>query len=510
MVALLAFVFWRGAQLDVPFYWDEAWVYAPAVKAMTASGVSFLPSGLDPSLSRGHPLLFHGLASSWATIFGTSAFALHSFSLLVAVLLVLAVYLLSNFLGDESLGLAAALFLMANESFLAQSGLLLPELMLALWVVLSTYFYLKRSHWGYIVCASCALLTKEAALAPILAFSAWQLVLAWSERNEKRVVALNWLFLSLTPVVIGALYFLVQYLTFGWVLFPEHIDLITWDMKDLAYKSREIFTAIFEEQGRIVFTYAITLLATILWKQGSKVNRALGSLLFIAVVKALWGRWPIPFIPEPLSSLLILTALFFVLFVPLYRKEGGMFEIMPLTFLAVTAFWAFSALNFYTDRYLLVLFPLLSVGGMFYLRRVLDQYRRWAFPLVALFCIGVQAAYIGNDEKIGDTRLSYLDAIAADLAMIRYCEELELYDAVIESDFIQARYMQDPDAGYLSSARTFAHVVNQESEIQTFAIVTSNRQTDQLRERDNADYSLVYRISIGKAWSELYERRVHR
>ena len=33
-------------------------------------------------------------------------------------------------------------------------------------------------------------------------------------------------------------------------------------------------------------------------------------------------------------------------------------EIIPLTFLVVIAFWGFTALNFYTERYLLLLFPL--------------------------------------------------------------------------------------------------------------------------------------------------------
>lgn len=507
LVVLLAFVVWRGSQLNVPFYWDEAWVYAPAVKAMTDTGVSFLPSGLDPLLSRGHPLLFHGLATAWATMFGTSAIALHSFALLIAVLLILAVYELGRSIGEEAVGLGSALFVLVNEAFIAQSGLLLPELMLALWVVLSVYFYLKRSYLGYIACASCALLTKEAALAPILAFSVWQLVLALWGGNVGKRAALKWSLVALVPLCVGAGFLLLQYLTFGWVFFPEHIAMMTWDMKDLAYKSRVIFTAIFEEQGRLVFTYASTFIATLLWKQGSKVNRWVGALLFIAVIKALWGRWPIPFIPEPLSSLLLLVVLCFVLFIPFYRVNGRAWEILPLTFLVTVAFWGFSALNFYTDRYLLVLYPLLAIAGMFYLKHVLDHYRQWLFPAVALVCIVVQAERIGKDEKVGDTRLSYLDAIATDKAMIRFCEEQDLYDASIGSDFIQVHYMQDVGAGYLGSKRTFTNMVSHSTTDSQYAIVTSNTQTVQLRERDSTAYSRIHRVEIGKAWSELYVRR---
>lgn len=506
VLTLIAFVIWRGLLLDVPFYWDEAWVYAPAVKSMTAHGISFLPSGLDPTFSRGHPVLFHALASSWATVFGTSAVALHAFALLIGALLILAIYRAGSVLGSEEVGLAAALMVLFNEAFLAQSGLLLPELMLAMWVVLATTFYVKRNSWGYLICAGCALLTKEAAIAPIIAFIVWQLIRSLFGGAEGREGALKWALIGTAPLLIGVGYFVIQYLTYGWVFFPEHIGMMTWDLKDLTYKSRLIFLELFEVQRRWMLLYGSTLVATLLWRNGRVVNRVVGALLFVAAIKALWGRWPLPFIPEPLSTLVILIPLFFVLFMPIYRKEGQRMEIIPLTFLVVIAFWGFTALNFYTERYLLLLFPLVAVAGMFYLEQVLRSYKKWLFPVVALLCIGTQASRIGADDGVGDTRLSYLDAIATDQAMIMYCEELQLHGSTFRTDFIQSRYMQDPGAGYLRSDRVFSNITSTPVGEEPFAIVTCNSRVERPADLRNEGYHLIHRVEIGKAWSELYAR----
>src|SRR5437868_2860850 len=92
LLVLLVFVCFKIPLLHYPFYCDEGWVYAPAVKTMALHGPSLLPGAIPDSLSRGHPLMFHFLCSLWIRCFGSSNIAVHSFPLLVSVIFMFALY----------------------------------------------------------------------------------------------------------------------------------------------------------------------------------------------------------------------------------------------------------------------------------------------------------------------------------------------------------------------------------------------------------------------------------
>lgn len=505
-LSLFAFVCWRAFLLDVPFYWDEAWVYAPAVMAMEANGVSLLPDAIDTALSRGHPLLFHATAGAWATVFGTTPLSLHAFALTLATALLLAVFSLGRWLVNAMVGLAAALLVLTSEPFLAQSGLLLPEILLALCVVSALYAYLRRRAWQYLAWASAALLTKEAAVVLVLGVIAWRFVRLIDGPADQRPSNVKWLAISAVPFLVGSLHFVVQYRMFGWVFFPEHMGLITWDLKDIAYKARVIYAALFEEQGRSLQVFAFAFLGVALWRAIGWLQKLAIMLVFVASVKMLWGRWPLPLVPEPLSTLFAFGILFFLFFLPLSRKEGERSEILPLIFLITIAGWAFSAMNFYTDRYLLILVPLLALALAYWLSTVLDKWRPWLYPLVMGICVVLQTTRIGVDGKIGDTRLSYLDAIEVDRAMVERCEHSGMHDALIAADFMQIAYMQDTTLGYLSDRRSFTRMTSMVAPDVVFAIINSSTPEYRIREVKNAGYSVIERFQKGLAWSELLRR----
>ena len=68
ILAIIAFIIYKMPHLSLPYYWDEAWVYGPAVRLMEQTGLSLLPDALPVYYSRGHPLLFHFLGASWIKI----------------------------------------------------------------------------------------------------------------------------------------------------------------------------------------------------------------------------------------------------------------------------------------------------------------------------------------------------------------------------------------------------------------------------------------------------------
>ncbi|MGL5890546.1 MAG: glycosyltransferase family 39 protein, partial [Bacteroidia bacterium] len=146
LLALLcaAFVLIKLPYVDLPYYWDEAWVYAPAVQEMAASGPSLAPDAIPAELTRGHPLLFHFFAAIWVTIFGNTPVAAHSFALFVSLLLLLAVYRTASRVFSPGAGIAAVVLICVQPVFFAQSGLLLPEIMLALFLLLALQAYTEN------------------------------------------------------------------------------------------------------------------------------------------------------------------------------------------------------------------------------------------------------------------------------------------------------------------------------------------------------------------------------
>lgn len=169
LLVAFAFILFKLPYLSLPYYWDEAWVYAPAVKAMHENGISLLPWAIPPELSRGHPLLFHVLGALWMRAFGDTFTAMHSLPLCISILLILASYWLGARLGGEWMGASAALLVASNEMLLAQSGLLLPEVTLALLMTLAVIAYLARFPWLYLITCTLALWTKETALVLVIA-----------------------------------------------------------------------------------------------------------------------------------------------------------------------------------------------------------------------------------------------------------------------------------------------------------------------------------------------------
>ena len=164
LILLIPFIIFQITILNRPFYWDEAWSYASAVEAMFQKGPSLLPGAIDAYLYRGHPTFFYFITTVWMKIFGPTLVSIHSFFLIVSILLVFAVYKLGQFIGGKTVALLASVSLLLTPLFIAQAGFLLPEVMLALFSVLAVYFYLRKKIILEIICCSLILLTKETGL----------------------------------------------------------------------------------------------------------------------------------------------------------------------------------------------------------------------------------------------------------------------------------------------------------------------------------------------------------
>ena len=130
-IALLVFIFYKIPHLYEPLFWDEVGVYGRSVFALIDTEIGFQPKYLEPTMSRGHPMLYVYLTASFTKLFGSNVFAMHLFNLCVSVALLISIFYIGSKLWTKKVGLFAALLLVAQPLFIAQSVLVFPEMMLA-------------------------------------------------------------------------------------------------------------------------------------------------------------------------------------------------------------------------------------------------------------------------------------------------------------------------------------------------------------------------------------------
>ncbi|MEM8886940.1 MAG: hypothetical protein AAGD28_03060 [Bacteroidota bacterium] len=304
-IACLIFVVAKWADLSLPMYWDEIGVYGPGILAMVDNGISLLPSGLDPELSRGHPLWFYALFAGWVKLTGYSLTKIHLFALGISLGLFASVFHIAKKYSNPLLALGVSVIFMLQGIMIAQASLALPEVLLALELLWALYFFYERKYGWYFLLGSLALLTKESALVLPLACASWMFLNFLLKKEALNLKAIG---IAFAPVSIYLLFLLIQKQTYGWYFFPYHMELVNLDTGEILTKFWDYFRWLFIDQGRSII--------------GAGLIATAGFLIYKKQLKA---------------SFL------------------GLISIFALGFLC------FSALNVYMDRYILSLFPIFMI-----------------------------------------------------------------------------------------------------------------------------------------------------
>lgn len=507
-VLLVGFIGTKAAYLGLPYYWDEAWVYAPAIHTMHASGPSLLPDDIGTALSRGHPLMFHFLGSLWISVFGPSRESSHAFVLVTAVILLIFMYRWVAKLSGKWSGLASAAIVGGNEAFLAQSGILLPETLLALFALISFAAYHSDRPWVYVIASSVCVLTKESGVVIVLALVCWHLYAmardAVQGSDQRR--RWTWLYVLLVPAFVLSSFLFYQRVRFGWFLFPEHTQLVSLNLKDVIYKLKLCHAFLFERNGMEAATYAFAFIFPLAWRGWNRWWFLIAGVALVAAIKVLYGRWGLPLgftIPAVLASLFLYQALFLEKLRMVNRALGA---VVSSGLACIVAFSLFSAVNFYTERYLLCLIPMIAVVFVPALEFALRDYPKPVFAGVAL-CILIPIAWsIGEQNGIKDVNLNYADDIRARQRVIRLCESMGLYDDPVAGSFLEQYYMTDPLIGYLSGMSLFTNVQSSVSADTQYAVVSSATTAEDLARAQRYGLKVLNVQVSGSAWCALVGR----
>jgi len=386
--------------LVVPHFWDEAWSYSPAIQYMFGHKPGMLPSALPPEYGKGHPLLFFFLSATWMRIFGDSLLAKHCFALFISCLLLGSLFYTVRKLFSKSVAIYSVMFVALQTVFLAQSSMLLPEVMLSLFTIWTLYFYLKYKPAAYMIAGILLILTKESGIFLILVIWTVDLLFFFTGKNYRQLLTKQILksFILAVPVLVYFVFLTIQKFTYGWFFYPEHISLITTfseGIRQLGKYARSFFIL----DGRIYLTisFGVSLLIQLFLRNPVSRNEK--------------------------QSMILMTV--FIAF-----------------FILVSSFLTFSA------RYLLCINVTMAIVTAFFI----DLLTRRIFLLnlfFPVFITGILFLYSLFQRLPYDTDLGYLDSTGLQKMAIQYFESNGLTHKRIYAHFVLRRDMLEKSAGYI-------------------------------------------------------------
>jgi len=284
LLILVAFVFYKIPHLNIPLFWDEMGVYGKSIFYLLDHKIGFLPNYLEPELSRGHPMLYVFFTASFSHFFGKDVFSMHLFNLVVSILTLFSFYYINTKLFSKKIALFSIVIIIVQPLFLAQSIMVLPEMMLVLFMLWSIYYFLNENWLGYFIATSLALFTKETAVFMPLVFSF--VFIFWNLMVYRKISFKKNLFIFL-PFISFFLFLQIQKIQNGWYFFPYHNpfegDKGFFDIALIIEKFKNFLHFVFLEQGRkFIFVVSIFIFIFLFFSWNKKKQFQL--IVFIAVI----------------------------------------------------------------------------------------------------------------------------------------------------------------------------------------------------------------------------------
>ena len=450
LLSIVVFAALQYPSLNLPYFGDEAWVYGSAVRILADHPLSLMPDALPLHYSRGHPLLFYFLTASWLKILGNTIFQSHLFMLLLASLLLWFTFKTGELLFNRKVGFLSAFALILQPIFVAQSAIVLPEITVALFTVLSCYFFLTQKRWLYLCFGTALVLIKESGIILISSLAAFQFFKGIKQPKE----LIKEIAITIVPFLFFALFLWVQKKHHGWFFYPEHIGLLKFNIKTFGYTFlKEVSYFLFIDQGR--------------WVQ---------SLLGLASFSFLLQK----------------------------RKIKDFLKLNRFTLIIgfLMIFMLFSSINFFTKRYVLCLIPFFIILSIGVFNKAITQ--KW-FSLLILPALIVSQWLIFSPKEIGDFNLHYRDAIQANQKAITYLKEQSLETEPIYGSFVMRKNLTNRYVGYVQQFNEFSHVQEKLNPDCRYLIFTNYDQSEMAHPPQKEQADLLKRFEHNVAWAEIYQ-----
>jgi len=419
---------------------------------MVKNGPGLLPGVLPINLSKGHPLFYFFLASSWITIFGGSIVSIRTFSLLVSILTLVIFHFTLRRMGNKAIADFSVVLLSVQSMFLAQASLLLPEMLLALLLILSFYTFISSKFRLYALFSSFMVMTKETGVVFIAFFGVYYFF-----ENVKQIKGKEfWLKIAWlsVPAWVYIIFLVIHYFKTGTIFFNEHLDYITLNPGQNIRNLKSAFSVLFTTYGR--------------------------NSLFIALI---------------VSSIILLFKRKDILGLRIVRVSLGIIVVLII----------FSVINFYTYRYILPAFPMfILMSSVVILQAKLKAKAvNW---LVAILLVSVPLYYSMTKAGKNDNDLGYTQYIPVYKQMVDYCEKQDWFDKTFSVSFNMVIALRDPFAGFLSGNKGFNALHVERIGEADIIILDSTCEEKKLPDEFKNKVRLIKRFEFKKHWGEIYER----
>jgi hypothetical protein len=494
-IIIAAFFLYKLTHLGISFFWDESWVYAPAIQVLAENGPSLLPDAISLEYSRGHPLLFHFLGALWVKIFGSGFFSMHFFALVITTFFLLIANQVLQRIGDRVFASTVLLILCVQPLFVAQASMVLPEMLLATLSLACIHFYMSGKTHLYILFGILTVLTKETGILVLVSIVLFDFIRNISDKRSFVDIIKRGFLLALPLLTLG-LHMLYLKSVFGWFLYPEHTGMIKKDLFTISSNFIQVvhdqvtFQGRFLISGPFVALYLFTLLRS---KRFRDILLAIIAVLFAIFTLKFYG------IQYPLSLLYLVFSIHLCVTQFMNeQKDTNQYLLLFLIFILIYAL--FSAANFYTVRYLLSTLIFTIIIPLYFLLSH-KKLKKW----IILYLGATVPAFVYlllNPENVRDINLSYLDYCPTQLEVVQYFEENDLYEAQINTMFLMSVALTDEKAGYRGTEDVFKYV-NQENGGEEDYYIFYNVEDD--KRRDGLDGELIQRYESGLVWFEIWK-----
>ena len=462
LILVIGLILIKYNTLSLPYFWDEAWPYATGIHLMHNDGLSLLPGAISFEISRGHPLLFHFSSAAWMRIFGNTIFISHIFPLLISCSLIYMTYFTGKTFFSPAIGFFSTLTLSIQPVFLAQSSMLLPEIMLATLSLVTLYFYITEKKILFVVSATSMLLTKESGIVLLAAFIIKESIACLSKgsRIQFKKEYLIRISLVLIPIFLSFTFFILQKIKTGNFFLPLYTAGDNFILSNIYNKFISYSSFLFIYQGRNGLSTLLIL-----------------SLIFIFIAS---------------KKILII------------RRQN---EIIFLLFIFIILFLIFSASNFYSPRYLLNILPIFILVTYYFFFNAFKKIK-WVLYTGLLIVISAGSLFCLQKKFVDDHNLSYTDAINVSEDAVKFCEQNNLFQSRIFANFLMRTYLTNSTCGYLKAGRAFTNV-SYEFTKETEYVIMLNYEKDDFIESVSKrnDFSLINRFERSIAWCEIYKRK---
>lgn len=495
MIILILFSLLKFESLALPYFWDEAWSYIPAISTMAKKLPCLLPGCIDPELYRGHPLFFYFLASAWMKWIASSALSMHILAFLISVLTVISFYRLALLYLAPGWSLLAATLLLFQETFYVQSSFVLPEVVLTLLLIESIRNYVLKRKWRFLFFTGLLCLTKETGVVISAAIILYHVL---STRSVKRDAW--WVYLSIWPALV---FYTWQKISLGWFFYPLHVDLTNISADTLWSKFGIILKHLFIDQGRRSMLVGAGILI-ILKSFMDHRDKYLIHLIF------LFGSMVLLLIAGNTISILLFLCALITFTWNAFNYTGFEKQFIRLSFVILLLFFGFTLVNFLMIRYLLPSYPVFILLFLIVLHKLFETKPSYSFVLPVFLVINFAFSMIYNyRHKLwhDDASINYTNAVRVHQNAIVYCEQKDWFERRIYTHFLMQQNLTNPDIGYLSEKR-FANVayegeIQESDEILIFSCIELDEGKYE-NVKKNPNYQLMERFQSGNAWSEVY------